>query len=73
MSWLFYKSLVKPISSKSSIFRRRWSNYSFYKDGTTVGSIGAISSDLEIHSSTSGHVGLRLQMAVYSPQTTQEQ
>jgi hypothetical protein len=32
---------------------------SFYKDGTTVGSIGAISSDLEIHSSVSDHVGIR--------------
>ena len=32
---------------------------SFYKDGSTVGSIGVISSDLEIHSSVSGHVGIR--------------
>jgi hypothetical protein len=31
----------------------------FYKDTVTVGSIGTISSDLEIHSTVSGHVGLR--------------
>ena len=31
----------------------------FYKDTSPVGSIGAISSDLEIHSSVSGHVGIR--------------
>jgi hypothetical protein len=31
----------------------------FRKDDTTVGSIGAVSSDLEIHSTVSGHVGIR--------------
>ena len=31
----------------------------FWKDGTTVGSIGVVSSDIEIHSSVAGHVGLR--------------
>ena len=33
--------------------------FTFKKDGAPVGSIGTISSDLEIHSSVSGHVGLR--------------
>jgi len=32
----------------------------FKKDGTTVGSIGAISGDLAIYSTTSGHKGFRL-------------
>jgi len=32
----------------------------FQKDGTTVGSIGAISGDLAIYSTTSGHKGFRL-------------
>jgi hypothetical protein len=31
----------------------------FYKDGTAVGSIGVISSDLAIYSTTAGHHGLR--------------
>ena len=33
--------------------------FEFYRTATQVGSIGAISSDLEIHSTASGHVGIR--------------
>jgi hypothetical protein len=37
------------------------------KDGTTLGSIGVISSDLAIYSSTSGHNGLRLALGAVLP------
>ena len=56
-------SLVVTRSGGDGLYVNRLSSdgaiASFYKDGTSVGSISAISGDLAIHSTASGHEGLR--------------